>query len=189
MSIELVMPSNHLILCCPLLLLLSASGSFQMSQFFASGGQSTGVSASALVPPMNIQDWSPLGLTGWISLQSKRLSGVFSNTTIQKHQFFMVSKVFRHWWQWWLGIWFYGLTIGDFCQLDDDLVSEESGLDLLGSFAVLLLVSSNQLKNIWWPLGRVLNDSWNLDWWTVDFLGLLLTCSWSCATGLKAVCL
>ena len=66
----------------------SASGSFPVSQFFASGGQSTGVSASASVLPMNIQDWFPLGLTGLISLQSKWLSRVFSNTTVQKHQFF-----------------------------------------------------------------------------------------------------
>ena len=65
-----------------------ASGSFQMSQLFTSGGQSTGVSASTPVLPMNIQDWSPLGWTGWISLQSKGLSRVFSNTTVQKHQFF-----------------------------------------------------------------------------------------------------
>ena len=65
-----------------------ASGSFPMIQFFASGGQSIGVSASASVIPMNIQDWFPLGLTGWISLQSKGLSRVFSNTTVQMHQFF-----------------------------------------------------------------------------------------------------
>ena len=65
-----------------------ASGSFQMSQLFASGCQSIGVSASASVLPMNIQDWFPLGWTGWISLQSKGLSRVFSNTTVQKHQFF-----------------------------------------------------------------------------------------------------
>ena len=65
-----------------------ASGSFPMSLFFASGGQSTGVSASASVLPMNIQDWFPLGWTCWISLQSKELSRVFSNTTVQKHQFF-----------------------------------------------------------------------------------------------------
>ena len=64
-----------------------ASGSFPMSQFFSSGGQSIGVSASASVLPVNIQDWFPLGWTGWISLQSKGLS-VFSNTTVQKHQFF-----------------------------------------------------------------------------------------------------
>ena len=66
---------------------LPASGSFQMSQPFASGGQSIGVSALASVLPMNTQDSSPLGWTGWISLQSKGLSRVFSNTTIQKHQF------------------------------------------------------------------------------------------------------
>ena len=65
-----------------------ASGSIQMSQPFASGGQSIGVSASTSVLPMNIQDWSPLGWTGWISLQSKGHSRVFSNTTVQKHQFF-----------------------------------------------------------------------------------------------------
>ena len=65
-----------------------ASGSFQMSQFFTSGGQSNGVSASASVLPMNIQDWFPLGWTNWISLQSKGPSRVFSNTTVQKHQFF-----------------------------------------------------------------------------------------------------
>ena len=65
-----------------------ASGSIPMSQLFASGGQSTGVSSSALVLPMNIQDWFPLGWTGWISLQSKGLLRVFSNTTVQKHQFF-----------------------------------------------------------------------------------------------------
>ena len=64
-----------------------ASESFQMSQFFTSGGQSIGVSASASVLPMNTQDWSPLGWTGWIFLQSKGLSRVFSNTTVQKHQF------------------------------------------------------------------------------------------------------
>ena len=65
-----------------------ASGSFQMSQLFASCGQSIGVSASTSNPPVNTQDWSPLGWTGWISLQSKGLSRVFSNTTVQKHQFF-----------------------------------------------------------------------------------------------------
>ena len=102
MSIESLMPSNHLILCH--LLLLQPSNfpnirifSFffvfyflfiQMSQFFASCGQSIGVSASASVLPMNTQDWSPLGWTGWISCQSKGLSRVFSNTTLQKHQCF-----------------------------------------------------------------------------------------------------
>ena len=67
---------------------LPASKSFPMSQLFAWGGQSTGVSASASVLPVNVEDWFPLGLTGWISLQSKGLSRVFSNTTVQKHQFF-----------------------------------------------------------------------------------------------------
>ena len=66
----------------------SASGSFSVSQSFTSDGQSTGVSVSASVLPMNIQDWFPLGFTGWISLQSKGLSRVFSSTTAQKHQFF-----------------------------------------------------------------------------------------------------
>ena len=67
---------------------LPASESFQMSQLVASGGQRVGVSASASVLPMNTQDWSPLGWTGWTSLQPKGLSRVFSNTTVQKHQFF-----------------------------------------------------------------------------------------------------
>ena len=68
-----------------------ASGSSLMSQLFVSGGQSIGVSASTSVLPMNTKDWSPLGWTGWISLQSKGLSRVFSNTTVQKHQFFSVQ--------------------------------------------------------------------------------------------------
>ena len=89
-SIESVMPCNHLILGVPFFCLQSfpASGSFQMSQFFVSGGQSIGVSASTSVLPINNQDQFPLGWTGWISLQSKGLSKVFSNTTVQKHQFF-----------------------------------------------------------------------------------------------------
>ena len=92
MSIESVMPSNLLILCRPLLLLPSIFPSirvFLMSQLFASSGQS--VRASASVLPMNIQDWFPLGLTGLISLLSKGLSRVFSNTTVQKHQFLVLS--------------------------------------------------------------------------------------------------
>ena len=91
MSIESVMPSNHLILCRPLLLLHSVFPSirvFPRSQFFASGGRNIGVSVSTSALPMNIQDWSPLGWTGWISLLSKGLSRVFSNTAVQKHQFF-----------------------------------------------------------------------------------------------------
>ena len=97
--IESVMPSNLIILCCPLLLPQSfpASGSFQMNQLFTSGGQSIGVSASTSVLPVNIQDWFPLGWTGWSPsslrevpylLKSQGLSRVFSNTTVQKHKFF-----------------------------------------------------------------------------------------------------
>ena len=71
-----------------------ASGSFPMSQLFALGGQSIGVSASTSVLPMNTQDWSPLEWTGWISLQSKGLSRVFSNTKIQKHQSLVLSFLY-----------------------------------------------------------------------------------------------
>ena len=74
-----------------------ASGSFQMSQFFTSGGQSIGVSASASVLPMNIQDWFSLGWTSWVSFQSKGLSRVFSNTTVQKHQFFSTQLSLKAW--------------------------------------------------------------------------------------------
>ena len=91
MSIELVIPSDQLILCHPLLLLASIFLSikiFPMSQFFTSGGQSIGASASASVLPLNIKDWFPLGLAGLTSFQSKGLSRVFSNTTVQKHHFF-----------------------------------------------------------------------------------------------------
>ena len=94
MSIVSMMPSNHLILCHPLSSCLQsfpASGSFPMSQLSASSGQSVKASASASVLPMNIQCWFPLGLTILISLLSKRLSRVFSNTTAQKHQFFIVQ--------------------------------------------------------------------------------------------------
>ena len=91
MSIQLEMPSNISSSVIPYpsgLQSFPESGSFQMNQVFASGGQSIGVSASASVFPMNIQDCFPLGWTGWISLQSKGLSRIFSNTTVQKHQFF-----------------------------------------------------------------------------------------------------
>ena len=90
MSIESLMPSNHLIFCHPLssrLQSFPASGSFQMSQLFVSDDQSIGVSASASILPVNIQDWSPLGRTGWISLQSKGLSRVFSSTTQIRHDY------------------------------------------------------------------------------------------------------
>ena len=110
MPIESMMPSSHLILIiiipfssCPQS--LPAWGSFPMSQFFTQGGQSTGVSALASVLPMSTQDWSPLEWAGWISLQSKGLSRVFSNTTVQKHQFFgtqifhspTLTSIQEHW--------------------------------------------------------------------------------------------
>ena len=95
MSIEsVVMTFNHVIVYCPLLLLPSIFPSirvFEMSQLFTSSGQNIGVLASTSVLPMNTQEWSPLGWTGWISLQSKGLSRVFSNTIVQKHQFFGVQ--------------------------------------------------------------------------------------------------
>ena len=95
MPIEWVMPSNHFIPVVPFsshLQSFPASVSFQMHQFFASGGQSTGISPSTSALPMNIQDWFPSGWTGWISLQSKGLSRVFSNTIVPKHQFFGVQR-------------------------------------------------------------------------------------------------
>ena len=91
MSLESVMPSNHLVFCRPLSFCpqsFPASGSFPVSQFFASGNYSIGTSASAPVLPMNIQGWFPLGLTGLISLLSSGLSTVFFSTTVQKHHFF-----------------------------------------------------------------------------------------------------
>ena len=91
MSIEMLMPSIISSSVIPFSTHLQSSptsGSFIMSQFFPSGGQSIGVSATASVLPKNIQDCFPLGWTGWISLQSKGLSTVFSNTKVQKHQFF-----------------------------------------------------------------------------------------------------
>ena len=91
MSIESMMPSKHPILCHPLLLLPSIFLNirvFSVSQLFASGGQNIGVSAWTSVLPMNTKDWFPLWWTGWISLQSTGLLRVFSNTTVQKHQFF-----------------------------------------------------------------------------------------------------
>ena len=91
LSIESILPSNHLILCCFFSLLPSMFPSirlFLVNWLFESGGQSIGASASASVFPMNIQDWSPLGFTSLISLQSKGLPRVFSNTTVQKYQLF-----------------------------------------------------------------------------------------------------
>ena len=96
MSIESVMPSNHPILCHPLLLpsIFPGIRSFQMSQLFTSGGQSIGVSASTSVLPMNTQDWFPLGWTGWISLQSKGLSRVFFNTQFKSFNSSVLSFLY-----------------------------------------------------------------------------------------------
>ena len=99
LSIESVMLCNHFLSsnAVPFSFCLrsfAASGSFWMSQLFAVGGQSFGVSASASVLPMNIQGWFPWGLTGWISLQSKGLSRIFSNATAQKHQFFSTQPFY-----------------------------------------------------------------------------------------------
>ena len=85
---DAIQPSHPVVPFSSHLQSFPASVSFQMSQLLASGGQSIGVSASTSVLPMNTQDWSPLGWTGWISLQSKGLSRAFSNITVQKHQFF-----------------------------------------------------------------------------------------------------
>ena len=97
------MPSNHFTLCHPLLLppsIFPIIRIFPMSQVFIIGGQRIGVLASASVLPMNIQDWFPLGLTGWIALQSKRLSRVFSNTIVQKHQFLWIVTYNKLWTVW-----------------------------------------------------------------------------------------
>ena len=97
MSIESVMPSNHLILCHPLLLppsIFPTIKVFSSEPLFTWGGQSIGVSASASTFPMNIQDWFPLEWTGWISLQSRGLSRVFSKATVQRHQFFSTQLSF-----------------------------------------------------------------------------------------------
>ena len=91
MSIELVMPSNHLILCCPFILLpyiFPSNRVFSKESALHISWPKYWSFSFSIVLPMNIQDWPPLGWTGWISLQSKGLSGVFSNTTVQKHQFF-----------------------------------------------------------------------------------------------------
>ena len=91
---DAVQPSHPVVPFSSRLQSFPASGSFQMCQFFASGGQSIGVSASTSILPMNIQDWFPLGWTGWISLQSKGVSRAFSNTTVQKHQFLVLSFLY-----------------------------------------------------------------------------------------------
>ena len=124
-----------------------ASGSFSMSQFFAPGGQSIGVSASASVIPMTIQDWFPLGLAGLISLQSKGLSRVFSMTTIQKHEFFgsQPSLWFNSHIHTWLlekpWLWLYGPLSAEWCLL--------MSLNTLSRFVTAFLPRSKCLLISW----------------------------------------
>ena len=115
-----------------------ASGSFPMSGLFASGGQRIGATASASVLPMNIQGWSPLGRTGWISLQSKGLSRVFYNTTIQKHQFFG-AKLFL-----WSNSHIYGKTIALIIQTFVDKVMSLL-FNMLSQFVIAFLPGSKCL--------------------------------------------
>ena len=102
--------SFSVVLFSPRLQSFRTSGSFQMSQFFTLGGQKVGVSASTSVLPMNTQDWSPLGWIGWISLKSKGLSRVFSNTMVQKHQFFSAQIFLK------LFLFFYSTILYWFCH-------------------------------------------------------------------------
>ena len=126
-----------------------ASGSFQMSQFFASGGQSIGISALTWVLPMNTQNWSPVGWTGWIFLQSKGLSTVFSNTTVQKHQFlgteWMDFKYLSHF-QADFGSWILPILTFWF----SDSPSEERALSEIEK----LMIRPYQCRNAWFNFKR-----------------------------------
>ena len=153
MSIELVMLSNHLILCCSLLLLLQsflASESFTVGWLFASGGQSIGALAIAL--PMNIQDWFPSGLTDLISLQSRELSRVFCSTTIWKHQFFGAQPSL--WSNSHICAW---LLDHSFDYMDLYWQSDVSVFNTLSKFVIAFLPRSKHLL-IWWlqPLSTVI---------------------------------
>ena len=121
MSIESVMPSNHLIFLLLLPSIFPSIRSFLRSWLFPSGGQSTGISASTSLLPKNIQGWFPLGLTGLISLQFKGLSGIFSRTTIWRHQFFGTQQSLcsnSHIHTWLLEnpqLWLYGPLLAKWC--------------------------------------------------------------------------
>ena len=150
MCIESMMPSNHLILCHSLLTphpwSFPASGSFLMSWLFASGGQSIGTSASASVLPMKIQGWFSLRLTGLISLQSKGLSRVFSNTTVQKHQFY------RNW------CFLYSPT---FTSIHDGWKNHSfDEMDLAGKVMSLLFNMLSRLVIVFLPRSKRLLISW-----------------------------
>ena len=142
---DAIQPSHFLIPFSSCLQSSPASGSFPMSQFFTSGGQSIGVSASASVLPMNIQDWFPLGWTSWISLQSKGLLRVFSNTIVQKHQFFSAQ----------LSLWsnsHSNMTIGKSIALTRrTFVSKVMSLlfNMLSSLVIAFLPRSKQLLISW----------------------------------------
>ena len=149
MLIESGMRPNHLILCCPFSFFLQSfplSGSFPMCRLFASGGQSIGASASASVLPMYIQDWFPLGWTGCISLQSKGLSKVFSNTSL-KNISSLVPRLL------------YGPTLTSVCdhwknhsfdQTDLCRQSDVSAFNVLSRFVIVFLPRSNKLFFSWW---------------------------------------
>ena len=121
-----------------------ASGSFPRSQFFASGGQNIGVSTLVSVLPMNIQDCFPLGLTGWISLQTKGLSRVFSNTTVQKHQFFGLNFL-------------YSATL---TSIHDYWKNQRSWLDGPLSVVSLLFNMLSRLVTAFLPRSKCLLISW-----------------------------
>ena len=139
------MPSNQLILCHPLL--LPPSGSFQMSHFFTSGEQSIGISALTSVLPVNFQDWLPLGWTGWISLQSKGLSRVFS--TVQKHQFFGTQ----------LSLWSNSTSIHDYWKKNVALTRRT----FVGKVMSVLLNMLSRLVITFLPRSKRLLMSW-LHW-------------------------
>ena len=150
-----------------------ASGSFQMSQFFASGGQSIGASASAPVLPMNIQGWFPLGLTGWISLQSKGHLRVFSSTTVRRHQFFgtQPSDTLTSVYDYWILIQLMqgGLKLPIFCQIlnfDNKFLFENVAIIYLLSYTHKIykgkLQAATQFISIWQRLCLQLSSSpWN----------------------------
>ena len=160
MSIELVVLSNHLLPCCPFFFCLQsfpASGSFQVSQLFASGGQSIGVSASTSVLPMNVQGWFHLGLTA-LFLQSKGLSRIFSSTTIRKHQFYVfliLQDIFKlsHYWE----------------KL---LARNEESKNTSPLSPITIMISTNVcvVKNLSWELSTVLHINTNDFWYRVNSL-------------------
>ena len=153
MFIELVMSSNYLILCpSSCLQSFQALGSFLISQFFASGGQSIGVSGLASVLPMNIQDRFPLRLTGLVSLLSKGLSRIFSNTTVEKHQFF--SPEFSLWSNSYIHTWLLEKSkhwrYGPLCKVMSVKIIKD--FNMLSRFVIAFFPRSKHLFISWWHL-------------------------------------